>query len=480
MPTSTNISRSTTRAVILSGVIVAGSVFTAQAQKAIPDSQVESNVLKALASAPELASESITTHTVYGTVTLSGSVRDEQARRKAEDLAANAEGVTKVVDELRIGTFETAEQPAPRQPIPQQQPIAPQQSQGNAAPLVLQSDGTYAPASEPEPSPNPVAAQRNNPDADQELDRQREAEAGNQTPPTDNNSQATGSYPANSGAPPLSTRQQPYPQNNPDPYPPNNYPQQQTTYPQRYPPQQPPYPGDRYPQQPIYGGQVAGQPVSIPSGALIRVRLNRTLSSDHSQPGTTFDAIVTNDVVAGGFIAIPRGATVQGTVIDSKSSGALKGRGEMSIQLTHVTLGGKVYPLVTDVWAHHGGDKTIETVNKTAGFGAAGAIIGAIAGGGVGAAVGGGVGAIAGLGSSAASGNGQVYIPAEGMLTFHLAQAASIETLSEGEMQRLAFGTVPGADRGPIRRRAYPPVVVSPGYPVYYPGPYGPYGYPRY
>lgn len=210
--------------------------------------------------------------------------------------------------------------------------------------------------------------------------------------------------------------------------------------------------------------------------------MNRTLSSNRSQPGSNFDAIVTNDVAAGGLIAIPRGATVQGTVLEAKSSGIVKGRGEISIQLTHVILGGRVYPLVSDVCAFHGGDKTIETVNKTVGFGAAGAIIGAIVGGGAGAAVGGGIGAIAGIGSSAASGNGQVYIPTEGMVSFHLPQSVTVETVSEGEMQRLAFGTVPGADRPIVRRRNYPPVFIGPGYPVYYRhySPYGPYGYPRY
>jgi hypothetical protein len=481
MPTSTNITKSTRKVLLISAIFAVGGVFAVQAQKTVPDSQVESNVLKALAGAPELASESITTHTLYGAVTLSGSVRDEQARRKAEDLAANAEGVTKVVDELRILTSETATQLPP----------SPQQVQGDGTARVLQSDGTYAPAPTSEPEPAAPVVQRNDPEPDQELDRQRQSQAGNQPPSRENNPQANEPYEANSGLPPLSRRpQDPYPQNRPAPTPPINDPQQPPYSPNNYP-QQSRYPQNGYTrggyrQQPVYGGQASGQSVTIPSGALVRVRMNRTLSSDHSQPGSTFDAIVTNDVVADGFIAVPRGATVQGTVIEAKSSGILKGRGEMSIQLTHVTLGGRVYPLVSNVCAFHGGDKTIETVNRTAGFGAAGAVIGAIAGGGVGAAVGGGIGALAGMGSSAASGNGQVYIPTEGMMSFHLAQPAAVETVSEGEMQRLAFGTIPGGERPIVRRRAYPPVVLGPGYPVYYSdpyrhySPYGPYGYPRY
>ncbi len=155
---------------------------------------------------------------------------------------------------------------------------------------------------------------------------------------------------------------------------------------------------------PVPGGQEGGQNVVVPSGVLIRVRINRPLSSDRTPAGTTFDGIVANDVTAGGEVAIPRGAAVEGRVLSAEKSGALKGRGEMQIQLTQVTLGGKNYALVSDVWDHHGGDKTIETINKTAGLGAVGAVFGALAGGGVGAAVGGGVGAALGLGSSAASG----------------------------------------------------------------------------
>jgi hypothetical protein len=222
-----------------------------------------------------------------------------------------------------------------------------------------------------------------------------------------------------------------------------------------------------------YGGQQAGLPVTVPSGTLLRIRVNQYLASDKVKPGATFDGIVVNDVVAGGAVAIPRGASVQGKVVDAKSSGVLKGRGELSLQLVSVSLGGKTYPIASDLWEHHGGDKTIETVNKTAGFGAIGALLGAAAGGGAGAAIGGGVGAAAGLGSSAASGNGQVIVPSEGIVTFHLAQEVAVTTVSEQEMQRLAYGVPVGAQPGMYRRRPpvyYGPVYYGPGYypPVYY------------
>ncbi len=391
-------------ALLLVGSVAAAGVAGAQA--VVPDAQVEANVLKALAGAPDLANESIETRTVYGTVTLSGTVKSEQARTEAENLAANANGVKKVVDQLQLGAA-VAETPAPS---------------GPPAGMVLLSDGTYGPdpnaagggvpasGANPAPGSAPAAmAQRNNPDADQALDRQMEQ----QNPAGANPGQPGSAQPAPA---------QPTTATNTVPVAPARRPLYAPGYPQ-YPYGYPPAGGyaGQGGQQPPMGGQVAGQSVTIPAGALLRVRVNRTLSSSRTTPGTTFDGIVVNDVVANGFVAIPRGAAVQGKVIDVSSSGALKGRGQMSIQLTSVTLGGKSYALQSDVWARNGNDKTIETVNKTAGGGVLGALLGAAVGGGRGAAIGAGVGAAAGVGSSAASGNGEVFIPAESLVTFHTA-----------------------------------------------------------
>jgi hypothetical protein len=225
----------------------------------------------------------------------------------------------------------------------------------------------------------------------------------------------------------------------------------------------------------VYGGQEAGQMVTVQSGALVRIRVNQPLDSGHSKPGQRFDGVVVNDVVADGAVAIPRGASVEGVVVDAKSSGTLAGRGELSLQLTQVTLGGRTYPIVSDLWAHNGGDKTVHTVNNTAIGTGVGALFGAAAGGGEGAAIGAGVGAALGLGASAASGRGQVYVPSEGMLTFHIAQPTTVATVSQMEMDRLAQGVGPARNPERLQRR-YPTVYYGPVYGPYY----RPYGYPYY
>jgi hypothetical protein len=412
--------------VVLTGVLACSAVAGAQA-KTMPDAQVEANILKALAGAPDLANQAITSTTVYGVVTLSGSVQTEAMRTEAETLASRAAGVQKVVDELTLGAS-SARPSAGGSSVADAQGSNPQ----------MQSDGTMAPA-------------QGSPDSDNTGTNQAANAQG---------------QPGGGPAPNYGPGAAEYPQGGQNGQPQAQYGQPGNgSAPQGYPQQRAYSPTPQ-----VYGGQQAGEVVTIPNGAMVRIRVNQTLDSAHSKPGDRFDGIVVNDVVAGGAVAIPRGAAVQGTVVDAKKSGVLAGRGELSLQLTQVTLGGKSYPIVSDMWAHNGGDKTIQTINSTAVGGGVGALVGAAAGGGEGAAIGAGIGAALGLGSSAASHRDQVFVPAEGMLTFHLAQPATVATVSQQEMDRLAQG-IPGG--GQTLQRRYPAPYYGPAYyRPYYPYPY--------
>jgi hypothetical protein len=201
---------------------------------------------------------------------------------------------------------------------------------------------------------------------------------------------------------------------------------------------------------------------------MLRIRINRGLDSNHIQPGTPFDGTVLNDVAADGTIAIPRGAAVQGTVIDARKAGALSGQGALSLEIDSVTLAGVAYPLHTQLWEQEGRSKTSSTVNNAIGLGALGAIIGGIAGGGAGAAVGAAAGAGVGVAGSASSPGGRVVVPPEAVLSFQLAQPAVVRTVSEQEMARLAYAAGPNPQQQPPMRRYY-----SPYYGYYYAPYYG-------
>ena len=402
--------------ILLAAGLAASAVAQTSGGATMPDAQVESNVLRQLASAPELSTQNIQSTTVYGVVTLSGNVHDEAMRTKAENLAARSLGVKKVVDELTLGDSPVAsnDQPAQGQQ-PQGDPNDPAAMNGNQAPtdapgpnMVLQSDGTYAPAA---PDQQPVPQEQTNND-------QPQPGYGNQAPPDG-------------------------PQG---------------------PPHQPMYNG--YAQGSNggpYAGQKAGLAVTVPGGTPLQVRINRGLDSNDVQPGTPFTGILLNDVVTGGAVAIPRGAMVSGVVVDAKKVGVLKGRGELSLQLTSLTLGGQVYPLNSVVWNAHGRDKTSGTVNSAVGMGALGALFGAVAGGGAGAAIGAGVGAGVGVSGSAASPNGRVILPPESVLPFALADPVNVTTVSQQEMARLSFAAGPPQRPVVYRRRYY-----SPQYGYYY------------
>lgn len=423
---------------VLAGGLAVGSVSgMAQNQATLTDAQVESNVLRALASAPELSTQNIQSATVYGTVTLTGNVHDEALRTKAENLVARADGVKKVIDELTLGDIPATAATADTAPLPEQQSQdaaamgqQPDSAQANAP--VLQSDGTYAPA------PDGSGAQPQQP---------AEVQNGQAGPP-----------PGYAGAPQPAYGQQGYGQPGyGQPAPP--------AYGQPGPPPSGRQPlGQGYaPTTSVPGGQVAGLQVTVPAGSMLRIRINRGLDSNHIQPGTRFDGTVLTDVVAGGAVAIPRGATVQGTVVDAKKAGIFKGQGELALQIDNLTLGGHIYPLQTQVWQREGRDKTAGTVNSALGLGVLGAIVGGVAGGGSGAAIGAGVGGAAGVAGSAATPRGQIIIPPESVLSFTTAAPATVKTVSEAEMARLSYAAGPTQPPRPPMRRYY-----SPYYGYYY------------
>lgn len=227
-------------------------------------------------------------------------------------------------------------------------------------------------------------------------------------------------------------------------------------------------------------GQPGGQQVTVPDGSVLAVSINRWLSSGDAAPGSVFTALVAEDVLAGGQIAIPRGATVDGTVVDAKGAGALKGRGTLTLQLNTLELGGQRIPLQSDPFTVNGHDKTARSVNSTIIGAGVGALLGAAIGRGTGAAIGAGVGGAAGLGSAAASGGGNANIHPEELLRFRLTQPVPVTTVSEAEMQRLGGYAGPAAayrQPPPYGGGAYAAPAVGVGvyaapYPYYYGRPY--------
>ena len=74
-------------------------------------------------------------------------------------------------------------------------------------------------------------------------------------------------------------------------------------------------------------------PITVLEDTLIRVMTNEPVNSKRAEHGTPLLFTVSEDVVAGDVLAIPRGATVHGVVIKSKKAGELTGSPELKLKL---------------------------------------------------------------------------------------------------------------------------------------------------
>ena len=168
------------------------------------------------------------------------------------------------------------------------------------------------------------------------------------------------------------------------------------------------------------------QPIVVPAGTELTVMTTSPLSSKTSQAGQTFVVSLAQPVSVKGKTALPAKATLSGKVISAKAKGKVKGEGELSLQLTSISVRGATYPISTEVLQSTVKGKGKRTAATTAGGAGAGALIGGIAGGGRGAGIGAAIGAGAGLIGGAATGNKQIEIPAESALTFTLTEPLTL------------------------------------------------------
>ncbi|HKF05863.1 MAG TPA: BON domain-containing protein [Candidatus Sulfotelmatobacter sp.] len=168
------------------------------------------------------------------------------------------------------------------------------------------------------------------------------------------------------------------------------------------------------------------QPVVVPAGSPIVVRLSNSLSSGTSRTGQTFMGALARPVIIKGRTAFPAGSTVVGTVADAKSRGKLKGEAILDLSLSSITVRGRAHPISTRILENTEKGKGKRTAATTGGGAAAGGLIGGIAGGAKGLGIGALVGGATGLVGGAVTGNKQIELPAESVLTFRLSAPVRI------------------------------------------------------
>jgi hypothetical protein len=386
------------------------------------------DVVHALDGAPELKQDWITAGTVQGEVTLSGTSASEANRKLAESLAGKVSGVTKVVNNLKVGDPQTAQNS-------DQYPSGPTQSDPNQA---GQQSGQYA---DPSQTQQP---QQGQPQYTDQSQGQVQAQGQQQATYDNNGQQPQPGYAPNAG--PQAGYQPGY---------------QQPGYQQGQP-------------QVARAPEVPHAPVTLPEGTLIKVRTSEPLDTKRAKDGTPVEFTVVRDIYAGGVLAIPRGATVRGHVVDVKKAGAVSGSNELGLKLEVIDLEGRSYALDSDAFQVKGPNKAGRTAGSAFGGALLGAIIGGAVGGGGGAAIGAGAGAVGGTAASAATPGPNVWIPAEALMDFHLNTPLTVTPVSWQEAQRLAANAPPPSQRPTLYRRVpygYPPPPPPPP-PGYYYRPY--------
>ena len=179
--------------------------------------------------------------------------------------------------------------------------------------------------------------------------------------------------------------------------------------------------------KPVAEAKPTPAPIVIPAGKTITVRLGETLSSNKSQDGQAFFAIVAAPVEVDGQVAIEKGASASGTVVAAKAMGHFKGGALLELQLISVTIHGREHAIETKPVTRTISGKGKRSTVAIGGGAAAGAVIGALAGGGKGAAIGAAAGAGAGTAGAGLTGNKEITLPAESSLSFTLRQPVEVK-----------------------------------------------------
>jgi hypothetical protein len=160
--------------------------------------------------------------------------------------------------------------------------------------------------------------------------------------------------------------------------------------------------------------------VELPAGTNVVVRLIDGVDSEMNRVGQTFAASVDEPVMINGETVIPRGVDAVVKLVDSKESGKLTGKAELTLDLVSVKVNGRLVDINSQTVSRESSSRGERTAKVAGGTAAVGAIIGAIAGGGKGAAIGAAAGGAAGAGAEVVTKGQRVKIPSETRLTFSL------------------------------------------------------------
>jgi BON domain-containing protein len=323
------------------------------------DEAIVTGIQAKMFSEPSLKAASITVTAKDGVVTLTGQLPDEAARQAAQKIASEANGVSKIIDQMTIGSQQAAATPAPVAELKPRPKAEPKPARAASAPK-KRSSAAVREQQDAESASPPVVSTDVIPQS-----------PSSQTPEPGPIQQAAVATPAAAAAPPA-----------------------------------PPKP------QPVT--------VTIPEGEVLSVRTSDPIDSKVNQTGETFRASLDAPIVVDNQVVVPKGLNVTLKLVNASSAGKMAGRSELTVSLESFTYQGKKYTVASSDVQQKGGSRGKRSAEVIGGGAVLGAIIGGLAGGGKGAAIGAAAGGGGGAAVQVLTKGQQVKIPAETKLDFTL------------------------------------------------------------
>lgn len=162
----------------------------------------------------------------------------------------------------------------------------------------------------------------------------------------------------------------------------------------------------------------------VPAGTILRVKLDRTVSTATAREGEEVTGEILDDLLAEDeTVAAPSGSRVRGVVEHVVDSGKLARPAELTFRLRDLEVGGRAVPISTSAYTRVGDTHTKRNAGYIAGGAAVGAILGQVLGRDTKATLeGAAAGAAAGTGVAAATGDLDFQIEAGRPVAFTLEQ----------------------------------------------------------
>ena len=165
----------------------------------------------------------------------------------------------------------------------------------------------------------------------------------------------------------------------------------------------------------------------IPADSVIGLQVENTVTTESAKVEDQIRARVTRDVRVREQVAIPAGASAEGSVTLVERGGRLKDQARLGIRFHTIVLAdGTRLPINTETIYREGASPARESAAKIGGGAVGGAVLGAIFGGKKGAAIGSTVGAAGGGVAVAASEPNSATFPQGSTVTVRMGSPATV------------------------------------------------------